>query len=58
MTAATSGSGYSAPDSLDTGLDFTVRCPAPKVGADGTAILRAAGYTDEEIASLRESGVI
>jgi alpha-methylacyl-CoA racemase len=32
--------------------------PAPKVGADGTALLRAAGYTDSEIDRLRETGTI
>lgn len=37
---------------------FAVRRPAPKVGADSTAILRAAGYSDDEVAQLRADGVI
>jgi crotonobetainyl-CoA:carnitine CoA-transferase CaiB-like acyl-CoA transferase len=41
-----------------SGLEFGVPTPAPKVGADGTAILREAGYTDEEIARLSADGVI
>jgi len=35
-----------------------VRAPAPKVGADGTALLREAGYADAEIEHLRAQGVI
>lgn len=41
-----------------SGLDFAVRHPPPKVGADGTAILREAGYVDAEIDALRAGGVI
>jgi crotonobetainyl-CoA:carnitine CoA-transferase CaiB-like acyl-CoA transferase len=41
-----------------SGVDFAVRNPPPKVGADGTAILRAAGYADGEIEALRAAGVI
>ena len=47
-----------APPCKLSGFDFAVRSPAPKVGADGTAILREAGYTEAEIAGLRESRVI
>ena len=47
-----------APPLKMSGLDFAVRNPAPKVGADGTAILRAAGYADDEIERLRATGVI
>lgn len=47
-----------APPLKMSGLDFGVRSPAPKVGADGTAILRAAGYTDEQIVGLRAARVI
>ena len=47
-----------APPLKMSGLDFAVRTPAPKVGADGTALLRAAGYADDEIAALRAAGVI
>lgn len=32
--------------------------PAPKVGADGTALLRAAGYDDSQIEALRSQQVI
>ncbi|MDP1652845.1 MAG: CaiB/BaiF CoA-transferase family protein [Rhodocyclaceae bacterium] len=47
-----------APPCKLSGVDFAVRNPAPKVGADGTAILREAGYADDEIEGLRKSGVI
>ena len=47
-----------APPLKMSGLDFAVRSPSPKVGADGTAILRAAGYRDEQIADLRAARVI
>lgn len=47
-----------APPLKLSGFDFAVRSPAPKVGADGTALLRAAGYSDEEIESLRDQAVI
>jgi crotonobetainyl-CoA:carnitine CoA-transferase CaiB-like acyl-CoA transferase len=39
-------------------FEFGVRSPAPKVGADGTALLREAGYADAEIENLRVAGVI
>jgi crotonobetainyl-CoA:carnitine CoA-transferase CaiB-like acyl-CoA transferase len=32
--------------------------PAPKVGADGTAILKAAGYTDVDISRLQAAGIV
>jgi len=47
-----------APPLKMSGLEFALRNPAPKVGADGTAILAAAGYSAAEIERLRESGVI
>jgi crotonobetainyl-CoA:carnitine CoA-transferase CaiB-like acyl-CoA transferase len=47
-----------APPLKMSGVDFAVRNPPPKVGADGTAILRAAGYADGEIEALRAAGVI
>lgn len=47
-----------APPFKMSGFNFTVRSPAPKVGADGTAILREAGYTPDEIGQLRNQGVI
>lgn len=47
-----------APPLKLSGHDFAVRQPAPKVGADGTALLREAGYADAEIESLRAQGVI
>ena len=47
-----------APPLKMSGLDFAVRSPAPKVGADGTAILQEACYTDAEIDQLRAHGVI
>lgn len=47
-----------APPFKMSGVDFAVRAPAPKVGADDTVILRAAGYTDAEIEELRRQGVI
>jgi crotonobetainyl-CoA:carnitine CoA-transferase CaiB-like acyl-CoA transferase len=47
-----------APPLKLSGLDFAVRSPAPKVGADGTAILREAGYSAAEIDALQKGGVI
>lgn len=47
-----------APPLKMSGLDFALRSPAPKVGADGTALLREAGYAEAEIEALRARGVI
>lgn len=47
-----------APPLKMSGHVFAVTCPAPKVGADGTAILRQAGYAQSEIDRLCEQGVI
>ncbi|MBS3935698.1 MAG: CoA transferase [Sulfuritalea sp.] len=47
-----------APPLKMSGLDFAVRSPAPEVGADGTALLRAAGYAEADIEALRAQGVI
>jgi crotonobetainyl-CoA:carnitine CoA-transferase CaiB-like acyl-CoA transferase len=47
-----------APPLKMSGVEFALRMPAPKVGADGTALLREAGYTAEEIEALRTAGVI
>lgn len=47
-----------APPLKMSGLDFAVRRPAPKVGADGAAILQEAGYSAAEMERLREDGVI
>lgn len=47
-----------APPLKLSGLDFAVRSPAPKVGADGTAILREAGYAEAAIDALQKGGVI
>ena len=38
--------------------EFSVRQAAPKVGEHNAQILRAAGYTDDEIASLAAAGTI
>ncbi len=38
--------------------EFSVRLPAPKVGEHNAEILRAAGYTDAEIAALVAAGVV
>jgi crotonobetainyl-CoA:carnitine CoA-transferase CaiB-like acyl-CoA transferase len=38
--------------------EFSVRQPAPKVGEHNAEILRAAGYTDVEIAALAAAGVV
>jgi len=38
--------------------EFAVRQPAPKVGEHNAEILRAAGYTDAEIAALAAAGVV
>lgn len=47
-----------APPFKFSDFEFGVRSPAPKVGADGTALLRAAGYADAEIENLRAASVI
>ena len=47
-----------APPLKLSGLEFAVRNPAQKVGADSTAILGEAGYTAAEIEALRQQGVI
>lgn len=47
-----------APPLKMSGHDFSVRAPAPKLGADGAVILQEAGYSATEIERLRESGVI
>ncbi len=47
-----------APPLKLSGCDFAVNRPAPKVGADSTAILREAGYTDAEIKQFVAQGVI
>jgi crotonobetainyl-CoA:carnitine CoA-transferase CaiB-like acyl-CoA transferase len=47
-----------APPLKMSGLKFAVRTAAPKVGADGTALLRAAGFMDAEIEALSAQGVI
>jgi formyl-CoA transferase len=36
----------------------TVRTPAPRLGEDTDAVLREAGLTDAQIATLRDKGVI
>ncbi len=58
MLRTIDGLAQFAPPLKIGGWEFTVRRPAPKLGADGTALLRAAGFQDEEIASLEAQGVI
>ena len=47
-----------APPLKLSGYEFTVRQPAPKVGEHNVGILRAAGYTDDEVAALAAAGVV
>jgi len=47
-----------APPLKMSGWSFAVRHPAPKLGADETALLRVWGFGDEEIERLRAQGVI
>ena len=47
-----------APPLKLSGYEFSVRQPAPKVGEHNVQILRAAGYTDDEIAGLAAAGTI
>ena len=47
-----------APPLKFSGYEFSVRQPAPKVGEHNAEILRAAGYTDDEVAALAAAGVV
>lgn len=47
-----------APPLKISGHDFPVDRPAPKVGADGTAILQELGYPMTQIERLQQQGVI
>ena len=47
-----------APPFKMSAYEFAVRAPAPKVSADETALLHAAGYAEADIVRLREQGVI
>jgi alpha-methylacyl-CoA racemase len=38
--------------------EFAIRTPAPKVSSDETALLRAVGYAEADIARMRAQGVI
>jgi crotonobetainyl-CoA:carnitine CoA-transferase CaiB-like acyl-CoA transferase len=35
-----------------------LRRPAPEIGGDSDAVLRELGYSAEEIAGMREAGVV
>jgi formyl-CoA transferase len=41
-----------------SGFPKTVRSPTPEAGADTDAVLREVGYTDAEIADMRQQGVV
>ena len=41
-----------------TGTPGTVRSSAPRLGEDTDAVLRESGYSDDEIAALRQRGVV
>lgn len=47
-----------APPVKLSSFEFEVRRPAPAVGADSEAILREAGYAEDDIARLRAEGII
>jgi len=47
-----------APPLQISGFEFAVRRPAPACGADSAAVLREAGYSDDEIVRLQAAGVI
>ena len=47
-----------APPLKLSGYEFSVRQPAPKAGEHNAEILRAAGYTDAEIAALAAAGIV
>jgi len=47
-----------APPLKFSDYEFSVRQPAPKVGEHNAEILRAAGYTDDEVAVLAAAGVV
>ena len=58
MLAEHDGLKQFAPPLKMSGLEFAVRRTAPQVGADATAILREAGYSESEIEALAAEGVI
>ncbi len=47
-----------APPLKLSGHDFAIRQPAPKAGEHNAHILRAAGYSEDEIAALVAAGVV
>jgi len=58
MVVEVGGTKQFAPPFKLSAWPWAAAAPAPAAGADSEAVLKAAGYTESEIARLRESGVI
>jgi CoA:oxalate CoA-transferase len=63
MVITTDHPGHGAVSMLGFPIKFSeapcrLRCPAPDLGADSDEVLRMLGYSADDIARLRESGVV
>jgi crotonobetainyl-CoA:carnitine CoA-transferase CaiB-like acyl-CoA transferase len=63
MVIAAEYSGHGEVKMLGFPIKFTkgpcrLRCPAPDLGVDTETVLRELGYSPEEIARLRQDGVV
>jgi crotonobetainyl-CoA:carnitine CoA-transferase CaiB-like acyl-CoA transferase len=58
MTVAADGVTQYAPPVKLSGWEFSVERPAPLPGEHYVDILRQAGYSEQEIASLRDNAVV
>ncbi|KAF0165733.1 MAG: L-carnitine dehydratase/bile acid-inducible protein F [Rhodocyclaceae bacterium] len=58
MVVEVGGTRQFAPPFKLSAWPWAAASPAPAAGADSEAVLKAAGYTEAEIARLRDSGVI
>ncbi len=58
MTVVADGVMQYAPPVKLSGWEFSVERPAPSPGEHGVEILRQAGYSDQEIAALRDNAIV